>query len=176
MKSTSLVALAAAGALLVTAVFLLRGGEGEPRVSPAPSEAPETPEKPLEAPSTPDATARPPLAPNAPSARGSAHSPARFPDEAALMARLRELGQSDPALALEIAREGNERFSGSADAPERYHTLVKALENLGRFDEAREEARRMVDTYPGTPWTEDVERHVLRHPGKHPSQRGYHGE
>ncbi len=92
------------------------------------------------------------------------------------MTRLRELGQSDPALALEIAREGNERFSGSADAPERYHTLIKALENLGRFDEAREEARRMVDTYPGTPWTEDVERHVLRHPGQHPSQRGYYGE
>ena len=92
------------------------------------------------------------------------------------MRRLRELGQSDPALALEIAREGNERFSGSADAPERYHTLIKALENLGRFDEAREEARRMVDTYPGTPWTEDVERHVLRHPGKHPSQRGFYGE
>ena len=92
------------------------------------------------------------------------------------MARLRELGQSDPALVVRIAREGNRRFSGSADAPERTHALIKALENLDRFEEAREEAQKMADLYPGTSWTEDVVRHVLSQPGKHPSQRGYSGE
>ena len=63
--------------------------------------------------------------------------------------------------------------SGSAGATGAGATAWAA--GLGN-QEAREEARRMVDTYPGTPWTEDVERHVLRHPGKHPSQRGYDGE
>jgi hypothetical protein len=170
MKSTSLVALIAGGALLVAvALWLGSSDEGAP-VRAVPSEVREAPEAPR---SEQSPSVEAPRAPAPPSAIPSAR---RFPDEAALMARLRELGQSDPALALEIAREGNERFSGSADAPERYHTLIKALENLGRFDEARDEALRMVDTYPGTPWTEDVERHVLRHPGKHPSQRGYDGE
>jgi hypothetical protein len=171
MKSTSLAALVAGGALLVAAVFWLRAGDDERPVRAAPREARKEPESTRAPAPSSVSTARPSAPLSAPSA-----GTRQFPDEAALMARLRELGQRDPALALEIAREGNERFSGSADAPERYHTLIKALENLGRFDEAREEAQRMVDTYPGTPWTEDVERHVLRHPGRHPSQRGYSGE
>jgi hypothetical protein len=171
MKSTSLVALIAGSALLVAVALWLGSTDDAPPVRAVPSEARKSPENPRSAPPLSLEAPRTPAPPSAPVA-----SARRFPDEAALMTRLRELGQSDPALALEIAREGNERFSGSADAPERYHTLIKALENLGRFDEARDEARRMVDTYPGTPWTEDVERHVLRHPGKHPSQRGYDGE
>jgi hypothetical protein len=169
MKATSLVALITGGALLVAvAIFVGSSDQGAP-VRAVPRQERKEPEIPRLTRSSSVDAPRAPAPPSASSAR-------RFPDEAALMSRLRELGQSDPARALEMAREGNDRFSGSADAPERYHTLIKALENLGRFDEAREEAQRMVDTYPGTPWTEDVERHVLRHPGKHPSQRGYYGE
>ena len=158
--------------MLIAAAVVFRSGQPEP----ASSRAPVT----VDRVDTAQAVPSPELEPGSSSARvapAAASALARpFADEAALMARLRELGQSDPALALEIAREGNQRFSGSADAPERFHTLIKALENLGRFDEAREEARRMVDTYPGTAWTLDVERHVLSQPGRHPSQRGYYGE
>lgn len=85
-----------------------------------------------------------------------------------LMDRLRDLGPKDPELSLKLAREGNAKFSHSDDAPERTWFLVRALVDLQRFDEARAEARVMVDTYRDTPWALDVERHLLMHPSGPP--------
>lgn len=116
--------------------------------------------------------------PSAPTARpGSAPapSPPRPPQasESAIMAQLRELGSSNPARSLELAREGNRRFKGSADAPERASVIVRSLLSLGRRDEAREEALKMKKDYPDSDWTADVHRHMFVNPPTHPSERGY---
>src|SRR5688572_8451238 len=65
-------------------------------------------------------------------------------DEAALMNTLRELRRSDPNLILQLAREGNQRFKGSAGTAERSWFIVKALSDLDRHDEARVEGRLLV--------------------------------
>ncbi|HXX69460.1 MAG TPA: hypothetical protein VEK07_19915 [Polyangiaceae bacterium] len=77
-------------------------------------------------------------------------------DEAALMTRLR--AATDPALALDLAREGNRRFPDSADAPERASIEIHALAAQGRASEARETAEEMVNRYPDSPWVREVER------------------
>ena len=94
-------------------------------------------------------------------------------DETSLMAELRNLSTTNPRASVELAREGNRRFPASDDAPERSHILVKSLVALGRFEEARDEATILVDTYRDTPWATDVERHLLTNPLTHPSERGF---
>lgn len=89
------------------------------------------------------------------------------------MAAIRELGATDPARALELAREGNHRFPNSANAAERTWTICKSLAALGRFAEAQQEARQMVQQYPDTTWASDVRRHLLTQPLEDRSQRGY---
>jgi hypothetical protein len=91
--------------------------------------------------------------------------------EPSLMRELRELGETDPALSLRLAREGNDRFPGSADAAERGWIVVKSLVNMSRFDEARAEALTMVENYRGTWWAGDVERHLLINP-LYPDEKG----
>jgi hypothetical protein len=85
-------------------------------------------------------------------------------DEPAIMSTLRQLGDSEPQRSLELARDGNTRFSGSPDAAEREWYVCKSLVNLQNFYDARDEARRMVTEYPDTPWTLDVQRHLLTNP------------
>jgi hypothetical protein len=85
-------------------------------------------------------------------------------NEAALMVRLRQLGETDPPLTLRLAREGNARFPNSPDAPERAFIVVKSLVDMTRFKEAQEEARRMLKNYPNDPHTLEVERHLLSNP------------
>ena len=80
------------------------------------------------------------------------------------MAKIRELGSSDLELSLKLAREGNQRYPNSPDAVERAWFICKSLTGLGRVEEARSEARQMVQKYPGTSWTSDVQRHVLSNP------------
>jgi hypothetical protein len=94
-------------------------------------------------------------------------------DEASLMARIHELGSSDPELSLLLAREGNERYPNSPDAVKRMWVIVKALSELGRSEEARREALIMVQKHPNNNLTGDVRRHVLSNPPTHPSERGY---
>lgn len=94
-------------------------------------------------------------------------------DEPALMDTLRELRGSNPALTLQLARDGNQRFKNSADAAERAWFIVKALSDLGRHDEARLEGRKLVDEYRQTRWAEDVHRHLFVNPPTHPFERGY---
>jgi hypothetical protein len=85
-------------------------------------------------------------------------------DEASLMSRLHDLAASDLPQSLALAREAVARFPDSPNAPEFEWNVVKALANMGRFPEAEEEARAMVRRFPGTAFSEDVERHVLNHP------------
>jgi hypothetical protein len=87
-----------------------------------------------------------------------------LPDEASLMDTLRALGDSDPERSLQLARAAEQRFPASPDAAERSWYVCKALVNLERFYDARDEARRMVTDYPGTAWTADVARHLLVNP------------
>lgn len=101
--------------------------------------------------------------PGRPRVAAPATAPSRL-DEAALMARLHDLAASDPPLSLKLAREGIARFPGGPSAPEFEWNVVKALANMDRYQEAKEEARRMLEKYPGNPLTEDVERHVLNPP------------
>lgn len=93
--------------------------------------------------------------------------------ESALMAAIRDLGASDPARALELARDGNRRFPKSADAAERSWTICKSLAALGRASEAQHEARLLVHQHPDTTWASDVKRYLLTQPLEDPSQRGY---
>jgi hypothetical protein len=84
--------------------------------------------------------------------------------ESTLMARLHELGETNPPLSLQLAREGNARFPNSADAPERAWIVVKSLVNMAQFKEAQAEARIMVAKYPNDPRALDVQRHLLTNP------------
>jgi TolA-binding protein len=86
------------------------------------------------------------------------------------MAKLRDLQGAAPLLSLQLAREGNQRFPGSADAPERTWYVVKSLSDLGRHDEARDEARKMLGLFPNNRFTSDVVRHTLNHPPSPPNQ------
>jgi hypothetical protein len=94
----------------------------------------------------------------------SARELAAVVNEAALMVRLHRLGETNPPLSLQLAREGNDRYPQSADAPERAFIVVKSLVDMGRFKEAQAEARKMLKSYPNDPHTLDVERHLLSNP------------
>ena len=67
-------------------------------------------------------------------------------------------------MSLQLAREAVARFPDSPNAPEFEWNVIKALTNLERFREAQDEARIMVRKYPGTSWTNDIQRHVLSNP------------
>lgn len=123
----------------------------------------------------PPAAPAPPVAARRPAVAAPPAPPAPPPPltEFALMAKLRELGASDPAQALALARQGNRRFPTSGDAAERSVTICKSLAALGRFEEAQDEARQLVRKYPDTPWALDVQRHLLTQPGVDPAQRGF---
>jgi len=158
-------ALLALACLFVVAVYVLRRGHPEPSVvaSPAPVELDPRPAPP---PAPLPSTAPPPVArANRPAVSG--------PSESSLMSELRGIGASDPARALSLAREANRRFPNSVDAAERSWTICKSLAALGRGAEARDEAQRMVERYPGTEWANDVRRHLLTQPLEDPGQRGY---
>jgi len=83
-------------------------------------------------------------------------------DERALMRMLRSV-RGNPALAIELAREGNRRFASSPDAPERASTLVHALAAKGLASEARGEAEDMVNRYPDSAWVREIERFTGAH-------------
>ena len=163
----AIVMVAAIGA----ATLLARGGRSDGPAEPA-AVTPPTPDvapsrspsrRPRRRPPRPSANRAPPVVPN----------PSPPLTESALMAKLHALGASDPAQALALAREGNRRFPHSGDAAERGVTICKSLAALGRFEEAQDEARRLVQAYPDTPWALDVQRHLLSQPGVDPGQRGF---
>jgi hypothetical protein len=121
----------------------------------------------LQAPSHPVAAATPdrtdstrgyvaPRPPNAVAARSKSIFSTGL-DEQPLMRLLRNSRGNDPALAIELAREGNRRFPGSPDAPERASLLIHALAEEGLSSEARGEAEDMVNRYPDSDWVHEVE-------------------
>jgi hypothetical protein len=75
-----------------------------------------------------------------------------------------------PEKALQFAKQANLEHPDSPGAAERAWIAVRSLEDLHRFHEAQDVARDMQGRYPGTFWTEDVERHVLLHPLDLPSR------
>jgi hypothetical protein len=85
-------------------------------------------------------------------------------DEGSLMTQLRSVEDSDSALALELAREGNRLFPESPAAAERAAVIVKSLAREGKLSEARGEAEVMVNHYAGTSWAALVEQHTGAHP------------
>ncbi len=136
------------------AVWVRRAGDS----AAAHPQAPDAP------PSPPSAAIPPPLAavlPSpAPSERGAAPASAPSPprlDESTLMVRLRSVKDDDPGAAIDLAREGNRRFPGGPDAPERSSILIHALAGQGRSSEARGEAEDMVNRYPDSSWVREVE-------------------
>ena len=82
-------------------------------------------------------------------------------DDAATVTKLHELAASDPEQSLKLARDALERFPRSTNASELEWNVVKALFNLGRFDDAKDEAQTMVQDYPDSDFTGDVVRHLL---------------
>jgi hypothetical protein len=112
----------------------------------------------------------PPSPPRRPSLK-SADAAAR--DEVALMQMLRDLGGSNPELSLTLAREGKKNYGDTPDAAEREWFIVRSLMDLARVDEARVEARILLDKYPRSHFAEDVHRHMFVNPPTHPEERGY---
>jgi TolA-binding protein len=124
------------------------------------TERPVTPAPPSPSPAPLVAEPRPPV----PADRSAG---ARL-DEASLISRLHDLAASDPPRSLELAREAVARFPDSPNAPEFQWNVVKALANMDRYKEAEEEARGMVERFPGNAFADDVEHHLLNHPPNPP--------
>ncbi|WP_438007631.1 hypothetical protein WME89_02175 [Sorangium sp. So ce321] len=175
-------AAVAGGAAAVAAAALLWGMRPAPSAPTQPRErgaATEHGAAPSAMAGPPTATAKAPPEPEAPPATeataggalarpqrpGPSGGPAPV-DEPSLMARLRALGDSDPALALELARQGNQLFPGSSDAAERAAVAVKSLVLQGQMAEARSEAQAMVDRYPHTRWALSIQRHMNVRPSR----------
>lgn len=85
-------------------------------------------------------------------------------DEASLLSELHELAATDPAESLRLARQAVNRFPDSPNASEFQWNVVKALINMGRLDEAKNEARTMLVQYPKSSFTGDVIHHLLNPP------------
>ena len=146
--------------------------ERPPPVDPT-SGAADTPE-PVARPETVTPAAAPlePLPPPAPVAvvdtpAQAAPDPGAPADESGALAMLHDLAASDPPRSLKLAKEAVERFPDSPNAPEFEWNVVKALFNMGRLDEAKDEAQIMALEYPGNYFTGDVEHHLL-HPLPNP--------
>jgi hypothetical protein len=84
-------------------------------------------------------------------------------DEGALMTELRSIQDSDPELALALARDGNQRFPDSDQAPERAASMVHSLTALGRASEGRAVAEDMVNRYPDSIWVRQIEQYTGAH-------------
>jgi hypothetical protein len=78
------------------------------------------------------------------------------------MARLRD-ARSNPALAIDLAREGDRRFPDSPAAAERASILIHALADEGRAMEARGEAESVVNRYPDSLWVLEIEQFTGAH-------------
>jgi hypothetical protein len=87
---------------------------------------------------------------------------ASFEDKV-LMARLRQTAERDPAWAIALAREDNQRFPDSPDAPERASILIHALAEQGQAMQARGEAEEVVNRYPDSQWVREIERFTGAH-------------
>jgi hypothetical protein len=78
-------------------------------------------------------------------------------DEPSCMAQLRSVKDSNPALAIDLARDCASRFPDSTDGAERASILIHALAAEGRHSEARGEAEHAVNYYPDSSWVREIE-------------------
>jgi hypothetical protein len=168
MPKPAVVAIGAAGAIALAVIlgaFALTDrrpkptqlDEPAPFAEPASSESTAAPVEPL----PPLLTA---LAASATLQKPAEKTTTKQIDETSMLDKLHELAASDPLLSLQLAREAVSRFPDSPNAPEFEWNVVKSLANMERFDEARDEARIMIEKYPGNSFAEDVDRHLLNHP------------
>ena len=84
--------------------------------------------------------------------------------EDALTASVHALEDSNPARALELARQGLASWPDGPRAPELAAAEVKCLYRLGRPSEGRGAAEAMVNKYPTSPWALEVEKQTGAHP------------
>ena len=180
MPKLRFIAVAAVVLLAIaTAFVVLRGGSDASRdpatttaIAPAPSSPPPTPSpalpaepkppSPPPAPPTPPATAlgeavAAPAAPKVPPPPPDIVASIAKLDESVVMARVREAAQSDPELAIQLARAANLRFPDTALAPERHSIIIHALAGQGKGAKARGEAEYAVNHYPDGPWVREIE-------------------
>ncbi|HEX7604821.1 MAG TPA: hypothetical protein VF316_24550 [Polyangiaceae bacterium] len=80
------------------------------------------------------------------------------------MARLREIADADPSLALELVGEGRRRFALGRYEDERAYLGMRALVDLGKIAQAREEASAFFEHHPDSPFAERVHRLTGVHP------------
>lgn len=113
---------------------------------------------------TPELASRVTQPPSPRSSGPPAEADPQFETEQALMVELRRHLPVEAEIRLKLARLGNERYPDGQHAAERLHTVVQALSALGRHDEAQEAADEILARFPGTPWAEDVYRHMKIHP------------
>lgn len=150
-------AYGAIAVLLVFGVFHFRGaGDASTRRS-ADRTAPPACEERVDMPSAPA-----PVQPWRPLVASSSANPTSL-DEAPLMEQLRRIKDTDPATAIDLARQGNARFPDSGDAPERSSILIHALATQGRSSEARGVAEDTVNRYPDSAWVQEIERFTGAH-------------
>ena len=143
----------------VAALALVTAARRCDKSKPVESEQENASESSAPAPARTAAAPRPPaLVPAAPTA-----APAGPLSETQLMARLRSIKESNPAAAIELARDGNKRFPETADAPERASILIHALASQGASSEARGEAEAMVNHYPDSDWVREIEQFTGAH-------------
>ena len=101
------------------------------------------------------------VAPQRPAATGgrtdrTAHDPAF--DELRQVARLRELSETNPTKAIEIADEGNRMFPNGLLYQERESIAIRALVQVRRRSEAQARAQRLLDAFPRGPFSALVRR------------------
>jgi hypothetical protein len=155
---TAIGALVLAGAIAVWNAWSEKqaSGDGVAKAhAPTPPASPAQPAPPAPAPGPVAAAQNTP--PPAPPPSVSAETAVARMNEAVLMARLREVAQTDSAQAVELARAGNKKFPDSPDAPERASILIHALVTQNQLSEGRAEAEYMVNHYPDSKWVRDIE-------------------
>jgi hypothetical protein len=159
--------------VVLAALFLVVRSESsarekEPSAQIASATQPVTPPRLL--PPTPRAPSPPadraPPAPSVPATidAQATTTPSAVLTEAKLMEKLRHARSAGQhPLAIQLAREGNRRFAGSALEPERVSILIHSLADNEQRGEARGEAERMVNHYPDSDWVREIERFTGAH-------------
>jgi hypothetical protein len=144
----------AAGASLALVAWIAGGGgsgSGPVRAAPAVAQAPAParPAAPVAAPVAAPAQPAPPAAPAAPAATPS-------PAEDAQIASVRAEVDVHPAIAVQLAEEGDRRFPDGRHAPERAYLKMRALVHLDDIVAARDAATAFFERHPNDPFGEYV--------------------